>query len=229
MLSKYYDLDFFLSHSPQLNEDVEDFKKVFNPISVCNDPIVSDINLDNYPKNFSEHVVRKYAINIIPQFINKMRVFKLLEDHINKNKVDYDYIFSTRVDLFYFNKLTFEEFKEIDDNTIYIPDGNQWPPPMPPGINDHMAIGNLNGMRKYMNVYKYLKTYLDNGCILRPETVLLSHINNMKLNVKYYSRNYCIRSNEEQAKKQYEYYLNYKKKGIDIPNWKYPKYLMPLD
>lgn len=204
-----YDIDYFLSHSPELNENVQDFKTLFKPIAICNDPIKYPKNLEKFHKNSKDY-------NTIPHYINKMRVFNLLEDHINKNKVEYDYIFCTRIDVFYFNNLIFENFTEIDDNTIYIPDGHDWGNP---GINDQMAIGNLEGIRKYTSIYNNIEIILEKLKTSWAEMINLENINYMKLNVKRYSRNYLLKINQE----NYNYYEYYKKKNIAIPNIQYIK------
>lgn len=219
--SEKYDLDFFLSTSPELNEDVSGFVNLFNPISYSNDKIDISIDLNNYTK--SDYIDFNKCKNAVPHFFNKYRVFQLLDEYILKSNTKYDYVFCTRVDVFYYNGLDFESFIKIDNNNIYIPDGNLFGQPCPPGVNDHMAVGNYNSIKKYTDLYLYLKEYLDNGCIIRPETILLNHLIKMDLKVTYYIRNYGIIpvTNPKYAEKVYKYYLYYKSKNIKIPHWEF--------
>ena len=219
--SEKYDLDFFLSTSPELNEDVDGFVNLVKPISFNNDKIDSSINLFDYTK--SNFINFNKCKNAVPQFLNKYRVFNLLDEYISKKNINYDYIFVTRVDVFYYNCIDFESFHKIDDNNIYVPDGNLFGLPVPSGVNDHMAIGNYNSIKKYCSLYLYLEKYLNDGVIIRPETILLAHLINMNLKVTYYIRNYGIIpvNDPKYADKVYNYYKYYKQKNIKVPHWEF--------
>ena len=101
-------VDFFLSTDPSLNEDILGFTKLYKPILVCSDPINTDIDLYKYNNRRSEVNIH----NMERHFINKMRVFKLLENYLetNNKNIEYDYIISTRVDMYFFEKINIRLF-----------------------------------------------------------------------------------------------------------------------
>ena len=65
-----------------------------------------------------------------------------------------------------------EIVNELDNNTIYVPIGRDYG-----GLNDQIAYGNIDSMKKYSDVYNRLeyltKVYHVN---IHPETLLMNHI-----------------------------------------------------
>ena len=59
------DVDFFLSHSPELDEDLEDFRKVFQPNILNNDP--HDIKMIN------PHFQHQNRHNLIKMIYNNVK------------------------------------------------------------------------------------------------------------------------------------------------------------
>jgi hypothetical protein len=238
--------DFFLSINPELNEDLTEFIALYNPISICNDPIIYFDDYSKY-KKAPETIIH----NMICTFINKMRVYKLLEEHINKTNTHYDLVISTRVTIQYNKK-----FKVINDN-LNIPYGcdhlgmidneiqinninsmkkseyydinlknfvndNENIIFIPDGhdyqgICDRYAIGNVKSMKTYMNIYKDHINILDSECLLHPETLNLVYIHSKKLEVIRFNLNHDILRNNIIKKTQNNIILRFEEdKYINI-------------
>ena len=142
-------VDFFLSHSPELDEDLEDFHRIFQPKILNNDP--HDIKVVN-PAFQHQH-----RHNVIKMFYNRQRIFNDFKKYMADNNVTYDIIISYRADTIVFEKLDYSLFKDIGTNTIYIPTDFDW---SRIGTCDQMAFGNLPVMEKYMSIYNDINRYL---------------------------------------------------------------------
>ena len=143
------DADFFLSHSPELDEDLEDFRKVFQPKILNNDP--HDI------KTINPAYQHQNRHNIIKMIYNRQRVFNDFKKYMTENNVSYDIIISYRADTISFDKLNYNIFNDIHTNTIYIPKDFDW---SKIGTCDQMAFGNLHVMEIYMSIYNDINRYL---------------------------------------------------------------------
>ena len=118
---------------------------------------------------------------MICHFINKQRVFELLEKH----NETYDIVVSLRIDIVFKNKF---DFSNIVENTIYIPDNYDWG-----GINDQVAYGNMEVMKKYNYIFKNIIYLLDNKLsIVHPETLTLANIIFNKLKINRFKLSYFI-------------------------------------
>jgi hypothetical protein len=176
-----HDIDFFLSHSPELNEDLEAFRKLFNPKFIINEPIIY----------FDHNKYRKYHLeqghNTMCMLINRLRAFKLLDTFVNITNTKYDIVISYRTDITLNQDIDFNWFNILNDNTVYVPEGEDyWN-----GLNDQLAFGSYESMKIYLSLYNELKTeLLDKGCIFHPETILknymyLKNINVIRIPLKY--------------------------------------------
>ena len=157
--------DCYLSTSPDITDvdDLKEFIDLYKPVKVINEPIYHNFDYDKYEK-LSCWVRPR---NICDMWYNRMRIFNVIEDK-------YDIILSYRLDLNAFNYMNYE----INDS-IHIPLCDDYSG----GINDQVAYGNYNEMKKYMNLYLKLPEILNN-CKMHPETILKYYINNYNLNVK---------------------------------------------
>jgi hypothetical protein len=170
------EIDIFISHSPILNEDMQGFIELYKPIAYLDEPMEVEGRLnENY--------------NTTCHFINKMRVFELLEKHCLENNVEYDIIVAYRPDNYAYEKLNYEQFDVSNENTIYIPRDADYDG----GLNDQVAIGNKHSMKKYMNIYKNLNKLLDSGCRFHPETLFRWHVADVELDVRRFGFNYFVR------------------------------------
>lgn len=114
-----HQLDFFLSHSKELNEDdlVEDFINLYKPIAVQNDPMDFDPKFLKFASPFYSPSQQSVQ-NMFAHFTNKYRVFILMENHMKTSNISYDYIVSTRIDLCIINKIN---LNILHPRLIYIP------------------------------------------------------------------------------------------------------------
>jgi len=158
-------IDFYLSTSPEITDenDLKEFIDLYKPVKVINEPINHNFDYNKYEK-LSCWVRPK---NICDMWYNRMRIFNAIEDK-------YDIILSYRLDLNPFNYINYEI-----NNFINIPLCDDYSG----GINDQIAYGNYNEMKKYMNLYSYLPEIL-NSCLMHPETILKHYIKKYNLNVK---------------------------------------------
>lgn len=160
-------VDIFLSHSPELNEDLEDFIRLYKPIIVLNDKI-GYFDYTKYPKRD-----KNQGHNTMCMFVNRLRVFQLLRNYMKEKNVFYDAILSYRLDIIAQDKI---DWSEIDSNTLYIPAKNDYG-----GINDQIAYGSINVMKKYMTIYNDLNNILEDGCIFHPESLLKKYLEKCRL------------------------------------------------
>jgi hypothetical protein len=153
-----HDADFFLSHSPELDEDLESFCEIYQPIATSNDPI-PEYNFEKYPP-YDENTRRR---NVTCMQYNRRRVFNLLDEHIKKTGLQYDCIVSYRLDLFSYNKIDYN----IQSNILYIPEGSDYNG----GINDQVAYGTYEEMKVYMNLINHIDTILFNIGVFHAELI----------------------------------------------------------
>jgi len=173
-IGKENDIDFFLSSDNSNENIITDFIDLYNPISYINDKIEYTCNLDKYDGKRGETNIH----NMTCHFINKYRVFTLLEKYIEEKNIKYDIIISLRVDILIENKFIFDNIK---DNTIYIPQGNDF---IDNALNDQIAYGNLIVMKKYMNIFNNCELLLNQKLsIPHPESLTLANINFYNLDI----------------------------------------------
>lgn len=108
----------------------------------------------------------------------------------------YDIVIKLRADIVFFEELLLPEV--IEKNTIYIPEGNDYPyhsyDPFyhVEGINDHLAYGTFETMKVYSNVYKNIDNYCSNGRPYHPESLLLHHLQSNGLKIKRFRISYIL-------------------------------------
>ena len=165
-------IDFFASSddSPYIN----DFTRIYKPIAYTNEKT-------NYQVDFASFPGKRHETNIHTMtchFINKSRVFYLMEEHASRMKIQYDLIVSLRVDLLFHTKFI---NIEMEPNTIYIPNGRD---AYENAINDQVAIGSFPVMKIYNNIFNNSIEVLEKGLsIPHPETLTSFNLlyNNIKV------------------------------------------------
>lgn len=164
-------IDFFLSSDNSPESLLNDFISFYKPALYNNSQIHYDYDLGKYPGKRDETNIH----NMTCHFINKNRVFLLLEEHINKKRIQYDVVVSLRIDSVFQNSFNFDN---LVDNTIYIPSGYDWL-----GINDQIAYGKLDVMKKYnsINALDLLEQKLS---IPHPESLNRANIEYNKLQIE---------------------------------------------
>ena len=166
-------VDFFASSDNSPESQLNVFIDLYKPVAYDNSPIKYDYDLGKYPGKRSE--VNIY--NMTCHFINKNRVFSLLEEYINTKNIQYDCVVSLRIDCVFKGKIS---FNSLDENTIYIPLGCDF---IGNAINDQIAYGKLDVMKKYnsINPVDLLEKKLS---IPHPESINCANIKFHKLNIK---------------------------------------------
>jgi hypothetical protein len=171
--------DIFYSCDQAPYEDINKFNNLYKPLGVCNEKIEYTHDLNMYGHN--PGVSNKH--NMLCHFINKQRVYNLLEKHISLTNKVYDFVISTRLDIVYLNEINFNTF----DNNLHIPLHADWLG----GINDQIAIGSIENMKIYMNIYSNIIHLLETRkSIVHPESLFKAHLENVI--IKRFPLNYNI-------------------------------------
>jgi len=162
-----HNINFFLSSDNSPEPLLLQFIELYKPISYDNSSIKYDYDLEQYPGKREETNIH----NMTCHFINKNRVFSLLENH---KDVQYDCVVSLRIDCLFKNQFVFR----LKDNTIYIPFGCDYG-----GINDQIAYGKVDVMKKYnsINPVDLLEKKLS---IPHPESLNSANIKFHELNIE---------------------------------------------
>ena len=171
-IGKENTIDFFLSSDNSPQSQLNEFIDLYKPVKYNNDSILYQINLDKYPKRDETNIH-----NMICHFINKRRVFSLLENHVEQENIHYDIVVSLRIDLVFHNIFN---FNNVVDNTIYIPTHFDY---IDKAINDQVAYGTINVIKKYTMLISNIFNLLDNGTLVHPESLNYSNIlfHNLKI------------------------------------------------
>jgi hypothetical protein len=172
-----HDVDIFYSCDAEDDSLIRDFTSLYSPIAICNEKITYTVDFGAFPN------VETNVHNMTCHFINKMRVFQLLERHIQTSGTVYDSIISTRLDIIYTSPIPFcIEEKE----TIGIPEGNDYG-----GVNDQIAFGTLETMRVYMNIFTSAEAILkDKKCRAHPETLNMVLLRNNRIYIDRFPLEY---------------------------------------
>ena len=168
------DADFFLSHSPEfVHEDLDDFCHLYKPKTINNDPIYLD-NFSNYkchPESNSH--------NMMCMWYNRRRAYHDMIKYMKETGTTYDLVISTRLDTYNDEKMDYQLFQCLDENTILVPEGCDWG-----GLNDQMAIGRFDAMAKYLTLYDHIYEILDQLPVYYgPEPALLKHMQMQNLEI----------------------------------------------
>jgi hypothetical protein len=189
-IGKENNIDIFMSSDNSHQNDLDNFIRTYNPVKYNNDKIEYECDLIKYDeKKRSETNIH----NMTCHFINKSRVFSLLETHIKTCNINYDIVISIRVDIHINNKFV---FSNIEDNTIYIPDGSDFNYPAGANtcINDQIAYGNLIVMKKYNNLFNNIINLLENKLsVLHPESLTCANIHYYNLKIVRTNLSYHIK------------------------------------
>lgn len=177
--------DFFLSHSPECDEDLAHFSSIYHPKTVNNEPIsYGDLSAYHCHPQSNSH-------NVMCMWINRQRVFQDMRDYMIKHNVWYDLVICTRLDTWCYEPLNVSKYIDLSDSEIYVPEGSDWG-----GLNDQMAIGNFHAMEKYMMLYPYmpsiLETLMSTIGYYGPEPILKTHVDIQELVVHRFSLSYRL-------------------------------------
>jgi hypothetical protein len=170
------DVDIFLSHSKELNEDLTGFIDLYKP------KIVIDENID-YNGPTPQHY------NGMCMFYNRYRIFQAFKKYCQEHGIHYDRIMVYRLDVLALSEIDFNTMDLIDDNSIYVPNIAHCK-----GINDFMAIGNFNAIEKYCNLMLHYEETLAQ-CYVKDsnELILKVYLDTIKMKINYFPYNCLLR------------------------------------
>lgn len=177
-----HSIDVFYSCDAEDDSLISDFTSLYNPIAICNEKITYTVDFAAFA---APGPVVANVHNMTCHYINKMRVFQLLERHIQTSGTVYDTILSTRLDIVYTSPIPvcIEE-----EETIGIPEGNDFG-----GVNDQIAFGNLETMRVYMNIFSSAEAlFKEKQCRLHPETLNMHLLRHNRIYIDRFPLEYCI-------------------------------------
>jgi hypothetical protein len=182
-IGREHQIDFFASSDNSPQSQLNDLIELYKPISYTNDPVQYTCDLGKYEGKKPETNIH----NMTCHFINKQRVFSLLEKHIEKENIHYDAIISFRVDILCYNKFPID--RGIRENTIYIPLEWDWAD----GINDLFAYGNFDVMKKYNNLFLYVTDLLERKITIpHPENLNRANLELHKINIQRFPLSFMI-------------------------------------
>ena len=181
-------VDFYagISTEPINDELLDGFVKMYKPKKVKkSDKDLLDIDWDNVKANEYMTPIKKNPMFMWRNRDNVMNIFK-------KSKKKYDWVISTRLDVYYTEKL---DFKKLDAKKINIPLLADYG-----GYQDKIAIGTKDTIIKYLDLYDNMKEYLKKKPV-NPEPLLKYHIQQKNLPVNRISLKHYIYPKVPQKRK----------------------------
>jgi hypothetical protein len=180
--------DFFLSHSPLLqeNKELEEFEKLYKPKKIINDPI--NIDIPGLPQN------QIRIPNKVSMFTNKKRAFDAMMEYAKETNTTYDYIISARVDCYYETVLEYEQIvkdskltPEELEKTVFLPIKFNYL-----GVNDQVAFGRFRPMQIYSSLIDDIVSIFKLNPDSDPERNMRFHLETQKIHVVYFDLEYYI-------------------------------------
>ena len=170
------DVDFFLSHSKELNEDLTGFINLYKPKIVIDENIVYNSPTRNHSG--------------MCMFNNRYRLFQSFKTYCQDNSINYDLIMVYRIDLLALSEIYFTDFiNVIDNDTICIPNLRH-----SQGINDFIAIGNIHAIEKYCNLFTQYSDLIFKSCNSDSnELILKMYLQSMSIKMFFFPYNCLLR------------------------------------
>jgi hypothetical protein len=168
------DVDFFISYSKDSDiNETNAFLEKFEPKVFMESDEKYFFVKDIYRKT------RSSWHNVMCMYLNRQNVQSLFKKYIEEHQIQYDLVLSYRVDYWIHSKLNLQQLiLKSNEGLLCIPVGNDYQ-----GLNDQMAIGNMNTIIKYLSVYDSLPHILQRFKTLNPEIILQKYVKlkNIKL------------------------------------------------
>ena len=121
---------------------------------------------------------------------HKQKCFELMERYQEDHNMKFECILYYRADIDEFEELKFEP---LEDNTVFIPVEKYPHIRDTGGINDQIAYGNHEGMKKYCGIVNSLKEICDEeGVLYHPELLLKKYVERVNLLVKRIPYDYML-------------------------------------
>lgn len=146
---------------------------------------IGKVNIQNREAYDGSWAHETIAPNIFYMHYKSWRCYELMRNYESINDVRYNRIIRMRFDL------AFDGFPiiEPESNTIYIPEGGDHRG----GLNDLMALGDADSMKRYFEVFNNLFSYANAQMGFHPESIMRKHLEFSNLKVKRFSINYKLR------------------------------------
>ena len=160
---KQYQPDIFISYNYDTDTEVNEgtLNELYYPKEIQFNKYP---NLFAYSKNTAPETNRQSLVRML-YGIDRANVLK--SDYEVANGFKYDFVIRTRFDLEYLQPL---ELKNFNDITIPIGWDHRG------GYNDTFAYGSSEAMDYYSSLFNNLETYLNEGALLHPESILKYHL-----------------------------------------------------
>jgi hypothetical protein len=160
---KQYQPDIFISYNydTDIEVNLDILNQLYNP---------KGIQFDKYPmlSAYSNNVAAETNPNSLVRMLYGIdKANRLKSDYEVANGFKYDFVIRSRFDLEYSHPL---ELKNFNDITIPIGWDHRG------GYNYTFAYGSSEAMDYYSSVYNNLQTYLNEGALLHPESILKYHL-----------------------------------------------------
>ena len=157
-IGKEHTVDIFYSGDHEQEEKVAVFVENYKPVKCETDRIIHPNIMSIYPGRLPG-VDNEALYDQGCKLINKFRVFMLLEEYMKEKNVKYDLVVCMSLDIKVNSTLNLSN-SNFSDNNVYIP--------MTPiteelegSVNDKLALGKLESMKKYCELYKYMQYLLE--------------------------------------------------------------------
>jgi len=168
-------------NKPEKDEETANFSKdlEISPENINTEttPLPDFLNLVKDYNSNSQH-------NGYSMFYHQNRAFLLIEKDVVDNKRHLDCVVYCRADIDSPDILQLEMPKP---NTIYIPEGFDYG-----GLNDRMAYGDFNAMKKYCSLISTL-TAAESMNSINPEGILKRYLESQQLEIARFKYKTCVR------------------------------------
>lgn len=169
---QYHQVDLFVSHNKTDKTHIIDkFIELYHPVMIRQNEEIK-IDLSNY--KIPNEYENRNIYNILYMHQSRLNVWNMLEEYTSNNTdVKYDIIFSSRNDLWFENKINYEDMKPYIDNHYLCIPKIEWDFS---GLNDQLAFSDYESIAIYLKLYHSFFDILDSGIILHPETLLYQYL-----------------------------------------------------
>jgi hypothetical protein len=204
---------YFLSISETVHNEefTNKFIKDMNVGGINVEQVEAKKEFFKYPKRPESDYTRVYSM-----YYHNKKCFDMMEKYSIKKNIKFDIVVKYRSDIdngvavkqiipsitnYYTNNYTDNTdiicvpslfYKplindKLEDNVIYIPNNFDWG-----GINDQIAYGKVDIMKKYCECVDNIEKICELGMIFHPETLLKTHLLINRLHVKRVDFNYTL-------------------------------------
>lgn len=127
--------------------------------------------------------------NVYSMFYNNKKNYEMIKNYENKHNMKFDVILKYRTEITSNSGNDVIDIVEnLEKNTVYIPDIYDWN-----GINDQVAYGDNESMKKYCECIDNILNLCNNGVKYHPETLLYHHLNSIGLSVRRINFSYILK------------------------------------